>query len=671
MSKSFKEKGVNEMSMYKRIIAAVSVALFTLLALLAAIITDLNDRDFPQAIGSESRLNMSFNESELSITDAFSKLEELNARLNLGLVKIAPDLAGDGDGKIFASLTDDALPDEFTWFSGDDTGKIVGKDRLAFSYPDGLYLVTGNTARLNEFEDTLKDLGVEVSRKDASILDSLVFVVMERGFLIAILASLALTSSLALFWLSVRARGRALRVLGGSSTMRIQIQDLTEFGEALLISAGTVAMIATSYVGVFHGWMYVNTFLKVLISLQGVVIFISILVVLILSASAWPSATMLAIRQPAVKSLRSVAIVIQAITFILVVASASPAWSAYQHSSAKAAEMAQWKKLADQVSIVFATDLAEMDRMESLIGKMVKDAESTEAVALSYTYTKDMWPSVNFGEYSAVSFINQRWLDLVTMGEKQPVVTPVFPHNNLGGLVDEIQEEIAIFSREEYSIDPFEQLQFLQLVEGSRLPVAQGGGGESLHFGDGILLAVVPTLYDTFNDFTLTSMISSGNLVFTDVTATQQLLERHSLDVPALRGHGIKGELKVVYIAEEGILQAQFAAYLVWLQNLSLITLVVAFSLATAISALITATLQAKRDFPLRLAGRSWLQILQGRVAKELLVGGILVVIVVTLQKSNVIGIVFVAAAYGLFIVPLSHLFAVHWCFNGVSKRRI
>ncbi|HZG70493.1 MAG TPA: hypothetical protein VEY51_03070, partial [Chondromyces sp.] len=62
--------------MYKRIIVAVSVALFTLLALLAAIITDLNDRDFPQAIGSESRLNISFNESGYSITEAFSKLEE-------------------------------------------------------------------------------------------------------------------------------------------------------------------------------------------------------------------------------------------------------------------------------------------------------------------------------------------------------------------------------------------------------------------------------------------------------------------------------------------------------------------------------------------------------------------------------------------------------------------
>ncbi|MBS4199186.1 hypothetical protein KHA93_05895 [Bacillus sp. FJAT-49732] len=657
--------------MYKRIIVVVSVALFTLLALLAAIITDLNDRDFPQAIRSESRLNISFNKSGLSITEAFSKLEELDTSLKLGLVKIAPDLASEGDGQIFATLNDEGLPDELTWFSGDDTVKIVGKNRLANSYPDGLYLVTGNTARLNEFADTLKDAGVEVSRRDASILDSLVFVMQERGFTTVIIASLALISSLALFWLSVRARGRALRVLGGSPTMRIQMQDITEFGEALFVSAGTVAMVAAIYVVFFHGWMYVSTFLKVLISLQVVVIAISILAALIMSASAWPSAIMLATRQPAVKSLRSLAIVIQALTFVLVVASAAPAWSAYKHSSAKATEMAQWKRLADQVSIVFATDNDEMDRMEPMIGEMVKDAESIEAVALSYTYTKEMRPSVDFGEYSAVSFVNQRWLDLVTMGAKQPVVTPVSYHNILENLVHEIQEEIDILSREGHPENLFEQLQFLQPVEGSRLPVAQGGGGESLHFGDDVLFTVVPSLYDTFNDSTLTSMISSDNIVFTGVTATQQLLERHSLDVHALRDRGIKGELEVVYIAEEAILQAQFAAYLVWLQHLSLIALSVAFSVATAISALITATLQAKRDFPLRLAGRSWMRILQSRVTKELLVGILLVIIVVMLQRPNAIGIVLVTAAYGLLIVPLSHLFAVHWCFNGVSKRRI
>ncbi|MBH0340754.1 membrane protein, partial [Paenibacillus larvae] len=139
--------------MYKRIIVAVAGALFTLLALLAAIITDLYDRDFPQAIGVESRLSLNFSESGFSVTEAFATLEELDARWDLGLVKVAPDLDRDGDGQIFVALNDGDLPAEFTWFGGDGVGKIVGKDRLAASYPNGFYLVTGENAHLGEFED--------------------------------------------------------------------------------------------------------------------------------------------------------------------------------------------------------------------------------------------------------------------------------------------------------------------------------------------------------------------------------------------------------------------------------------------------------------------------------------------------------------------------------------
>ncbi|MBB4826117.1 heme/copper-type cytochrome/quinol oxidase subunit 2 [Sporosarcina luteola] len=659
------------MNMHKRIIILVSGALFALLALLAGIITDLNDREFPQAIGSKSRLNMNFTESGFSINEAFSKLEELNARLDLGLVKIAPDLANDGEGEIFAALTKVGLPNKFTWFNGSDTGKVVGKDRLSNSYPDGFYLVTGNMAHLDEFVNALQDAGVEITRRDAAILDSLVFVVQERGFITVILASLALISSLALFWLSVRARGRAIQVLGGSPTGRIQMQDLTDFGGALFISAGMIAMVAASYVGIFHGWMYVSTFLKILISIQIVVIAISIVAALIMSASAWPSAAMLATRQPAVKSLRRVSFVIQALTFVLVVSFATPAWSSYKNSAAKATEMAQWKKLSDQVSIAFALDVDEMDRVESKIGKVVKGADSVKTVALSYTYTKEMWPSVDFDDYSAVSFVNQRWLDLVTISAENSVVNAVTHEDLSKDLVVEIHEAIDLLSRETYSENLFKQIQFYEPIEGFRIPVAQGGGGESLRFGDDILLVVIPSLYNTYNDSALTSMLSSSNVMFTGATATQQLLAQHGLDGKALRDQGIKGELKVVYVAEDGILQAQFAAYLVWLQNLSLIALVVAFSVATAISALITATLQAKRDFPLRLAGQAWGQIIGNRMTKELFAAIILLGMIVMLQKPTVSGVLISTGTYALLLIPLSHLLAVRWCFNGVSKRKL
>lgn len=656
--------------MYKRIIGVVAGALFTLLALLAVIITDLYDRDFPQAIGVESRLSLDFSESGFSVTEAFATLEELDARWDLGLVKVAPDLDRDGDSQIFVALNGD-LPAEFTWFSGDGVGKIVGKDRLATSYPDGFYLVTGENAHLGEFEDTLKSAGVKVDRKDESIFDSLELVVWERGFAAAVLAAFALIAALALFWLSLRARGRALRVLGGCPTVRIQVQDLAGFGGVLLVSAVAVALAAAGYVGVFHGWTYVGTFLKALVSLQVAVIAVSLLAALVMSASAWPSATMLATRQPAVKSLRSAAIVIQALTFLLVVAAAGPAWSAYKHSSAMAAEMAQWKQLADQVAIVFATDVEEMDHMEPQIGELVKDAESLDAVALSYTYTQEMQKPVDFGEYSAITFVNQRWLDLVTKGAPQPAVTSVPYHSIPEGLARMVREEAELLSRKGLSEDLFAQFQFLRPVDGFRMPVAQGGGGERLHFADDVLVVVVPSLYDTYNDSALTSMVSGSNIVFTGVTATQQLLDRHDLDVQGLRDRGLKGELNVVYIAEEGILLAQFAAYVVWLQNLALVALVVAFTVAVAISALITALLQAKRDFPLRVAGRSWVRILQSRVAKELIAGVGLLGVVVVFQRPDAMGAVLVAAAYGLLVVPLSHLFAARWCFDAVSRRQI
>ncbi|HEX6592962.1 MAG TPA: hypothetical protein VF095_00015 [Bacillota bacterium] len=657
--------------MYKRIIVAVACMLFSLLALLAAIITDLYDRDFPQAIGVENRLSLDFSESDFSITEAFATLEELDARWDLGLVKVAPDLDPDGDSQIFVALNDGDLPAEFTWFRGDDVGKIVGKDRLSTSYPDGFYLVTGESAHLGEFEDKLKSAGVKIGHEDASIFDSLQFVVWERGFAAAVLAAFALIVTLALFWLSLRARGRALQVLGGCPTVRIQIQDLAGFGGALLVSAIAVALVAASYVGIFHGWMYVNPFIQALVSLQVAVITVSLLAAIIMSAFAWTSATMLSTRQPAVKSLRSVAIVIQALTFLLVVAAAGPAWSAYKHSSAMAAEMAQWKQLTDQVAIVFATDIDEMDNLEPQIGEMVKDAESLDEIALSYTYTQEMQMPVDFGEYSAISYVNQRWLDLVTKGAPQPAFTSVPHHNIPEDLIQMVREDAELLSREGLSKEPFKQFLFLRPVDGFQLPVAQGGGGERLHFADDVLVVVVPSLYDTYNDSALTSMVSGSNIVFTGVNATQQLLKRHDLDVQALRDRGIKGELNVVYIAEEGILQAQYAAYIVWLQNLALVALVVAFTVATAISALITALLQAKRDFPLRVSGRSWMRILQSRVAKELLAGVGLVGVVIVLQKPEAMGAVLVAAAYGLLVVPLSHMFAARWCFDSVSRRRI
>ncbi|HEX5595818.1 MAG TPA: hypothetical protein VFX61_07340 [Micromonosporaceae bacterium] len=649
----------------------VAGALFSLLALVAAIVTDLHDRDFPQAIGVQSRLGLDFGESQFGDREAFAALTQMDADWNLGLVRIAPDLAGDSDEQVFVALNDGGLPATFRWFSGASAGKVVGKDRLANSSPDGSYLVTGDSARLGEFASELSSAGVRVTRTDASVTNSLQFAMREGGFAAAVLAAFALIAALALFWLSMKARSRALRVLGGCPPWRIQAQDLGGFAGALLVSAAAVTLAAASYVGLSHGRIYVGIFVKTLAGLELAVIAVSLLVALAMSASAWPSATMLATRQPAVKSLRSAAVVVQALTFLLVVGGAGPAWSAYRSSSATAAEVAQWKNLADQVGVQFGMSDEEMTSLEPQIGNLVKDAESAGAVAYSYTFSNEMWMG-DFGDYSAVSFVNQRWLDMMTTGTPPDALTPV-PYDRVKDMVTrEFSETFSLWSRnQDASGEILSSFGYLRPSNGFRLPVGQGGGGASLQFLDDVLVAVMPSPYLAINDRNLTSMASTKNILFTGVAATQALLERNGLSAGALSDRGIKGELSVVYVAEEGILRAQFMAYVVWLMNLALAALVVAFTVAAAISALITALLHAKRDFPLRLSGRPWARILQSRVAKELLAGAALVSLVALFQRPEAIGALLVAALFGVFVVPLSHLAAANWCFAGVSRRRI
>ncbi|MFF3867775.1 hypothetical protein [Micromonospora sp. NPDC001898] len=649
---------------------AVAGALFTLLALVAVIVTDLHDRDFPQAVGAQSRLGLDFGESQFSDREAFAALTRMDADWNLGLVRIAPDLVGVSDERIFVALNDGSLPATFRWFSGAGAGRVVGRDRLANSSPDGSYLITGDTARLAELESRLSSAGVRVARNDASVTGSLWFAMREGGFAAAVLAAFALIAALALFWLSMKARSRALRVLGGCPTLRIQAQDLGGFVAALLVPAAAVTLAAAVCVGLSRGWLYVGVFVKALAGVEVAVIAVSLLVALAMSASAWPSATMLATRQPAVKSLRSAAVVVQALTFLLVVGAAGPAWSAYRSSSATAAEMAQWKNLADQVAVQFGMNDDEMTSLESRIGNLVRDGESAGTIAYSYTFSEETWGG-DLGDYSAVTFVNRRWLDLMTTNAPPGALTPV-PYERVSGMLSrEFGETLSLWSRSRRSGgETLSGFGYLRPAGGFRMPVAQGGGG-SLSFLDDVLVAVMPSLHQTFDDSNLTSMVSTRNILFTGVAATQAMIEREGISAETLTGRGIRGDLSVVYVAEEGILRAQFMAYVVWLMNLALTALVVAFTVAATISALITALLRAKRDFPLRLSGRPWARILQSRVSKELLAGAALVSLVALVQRPDSIGALLVAALFGMFVVPLSHLWAANWCFSGVSRRRI
>lgn len=656
--------------MHRRVVLAVSAALFALLGLVAALVTDLHDRDFPQALDVRARMGLDFEESGLDEQQVLAALTEQNARYDLGLYRIVPNLDDDRGGQVFVAFESTTEADTFEWFNDPVPAAVAGPQRLANSSPNGSYLITGPDPEIDAFMRWLDEAGVTVALTRASTVESLRFAVRETGFASALLAVLALVATLALFWLSMRSRSRALRVLAGCPATRIQAQDLGGLAGLLLLSGAAVTALACGYVALTHGLLFVDVYLRILLGLILTMIVVSSVVVLVMSMVAWPDTAMIATRQPALRSLRVSAGVLQAVTFVLVLAAVGPTWSAYRNASSAAAETARWRSLADQVVLRFGMSDAAMTSVEPQVGGVVAQAQANDALVFSYTVTADRWVG-DLDGYSAVAFVNQRWLQLMSRSSDSDHLREL-RYDSVRDMIErEFTETVALWSRDsqrgEQALSDFE---YLTPATGFPFPVATGGSG-SLEFFDDVLLVVVPSVHATFNDRNLTSMASTRNLLFTDPQATEKLLEQGGLSVQALRERGLPGRIAVVYAAEDGILRAQFLAYLVSLMALSLVALAVAFLVSAGISAFITALRSAKRDFPLILAGRSWSAILKGRVVREICVGAVLVVGIV-LARGFVTGWpVAAAAAIGATVVPLSHRGAVGWSFEQVGRRRM
>ena len=671
--------------MHKKIVFVVSVALFTFLSFVAVIVTDLHDRFFPEELEVKAAVFLDFGRAGMSDKEAFQQLGVLSDRLGLGLVKVAPDLGGDQSGQVFVVVgKKNSLPDKIQRFGDQPDGKIQGGEALAYSYPTGEYLVTGETARLAEFKAWLTEHRVDQRWSEDTLGTILQLLVRQSEFGTTLLAGAALMVSLALYWLTVKARGRALRVLAGVSTWRIQYEDLGGFLLALATAAVLCDIFAVTYVGVAHGWIFVPYYIKALLVFEAVVILTTMGFALALSVASWPSPTMLAAREPAVKSFRNSSVVLQVVTFALVLVAVAPAFTAYTQAKNAAAEQAMWKALADQVVLSFPVGTRESDFQQLMpdVGDVVRAAERRNTVALSYAFTREdlRLNGHDIAPYRYLVLINRRWLDLMLSEQHDGGTRGSGPMAGLVPLsLNQVPEgarafldaSMPVWLRKQTGQEQFwNQLSFYRYVGTRKLPFSRLGGELVFPNANEAIIALVPRVHELFNDSFLISVASSRNLLFTGLEATQRLLSEQ----------GLQERIRVKYSAEEGILRAQFTAYFAWLRAGSLVALTIALAVSTGIGAFITAVLKARRDFVLRLAGKSWWTILSQRVIREWLAGAVLtalVILVQTARGSSLVqasqGSVYVAAAAAavLLTLPLVHFVAARWVFAKVSLRRL
>ena len=334
---------------------------------------------------------------------------------------LAPDLSGDQSGQVFVAVgADDHFPDTIRRFGDQPDAQIRESAALAQSYASGQYLVTGDTTRLAEFKAWLTTQRVDNRWTEDNLGNTLQLLVRQSDFGMSLLAVTALMVSLILYWLAVKARGRALRVLAGVPTWRIQYEDLVGFLVALSAAAVICDVVAVLYMGLVRGWAFVSYYAEVLLTFEAIVVIVTMAGAAVLSVASWPSAAILAAREPAVKSLRTGAVILKAVTFALVLVAVAPAFTAYTQAKGAAAEQAQWKALADQVALSFptGTNEREFQRLMPDVGRVVQEAEARNAVALSYTWTDDHLRNVDLGPYAYLALVNQRWFDLMLAADR-------------------------------------------------------------------------------------------------------------------------------------------------------------------------------------------------------------------------------------------------------------
>jgi len=654
----------------KKIVVVTMTALFALLGFMAVMVTDFHDRAWPLDLDAQAKITLDFGQTSLEPSEANDLVISIGQAQELGLYKHAPDLA-DAGRDVFVALDGQPLQ-PVQWFGSQTTSEILGPERLANSSPDGNYFIE-NPEHLAQAVEELQAQEIGVVRTDASVLDTVRQLATESGFAAPVIAAALLVAALTVFWLASRARSRALRVLGGGSAWRIQTQDMGGYLLLLVGCAALVAVVSCVLIGMFRGWVYVPVFATGLLVFEAVTVVICVAVILIMSGLAWPSADLFAKRKPAVVTLRGPARVVQAATLLALIACAGPAWTASQDAGQTARQLATWNELSDQVALDFTMSEQYFDQIAPQVMQVVASAEDESQAAMSYTMTERNWQG-DFGQYSAISLVNSRWIELVAATASTEVLVPV-DRAQVAELLDrELGPSLELWGGQSRSeSDVLADLQAYQPAPDVAFPVADGGSSGQLSFLDDVLVLETPTISTVFDAPNLISLASTGNVVLTGVGPTQERLSAAGLDDRNLTTMGIDGSINPLYVAEQRILQAQYAAYLARILAVSVAALAVAFLVAAGVNSMVAALLNARRDFPMRLTGATWERTTRPRALKDLTLGGLLVILVLLFQIANPAALLATAVtgAAGLAALYLSHSAAAAAVFSRVTHRKL
>lgn len=650
--------------MHRRLFFMVSTLVFLLATLLSVMASDLHDRALPQGIHPTISMTLDFQSPNVDDAQMLRELADIGEQQQLGIVKVMPDLDGDASAQVFVALDSTAserLPEgtSVRRFGNMPSSKVAGQSRLSAASASGqYYLLQGNQSDKALRDWTVRN-GVMVAWGADSLRDDVRLLASQSSFVMSMAAALALMVTMVLYWMASKVRSRALRVLAGVSVWRIQKDDMMGILPPSLCAACLIDIVSVTVVGAVRGAVFIPYFSRILLVLEGTVLAGLFVAMLIVGMLSWPSATMIMRRASGNIGLRRSALAMKAMVFVAVLAVTAPAMSAIASADSSAREQRVWERLSNQVSIALSYE--NNPQLDAKVANVMREIEDDGRGALSYTFTPEMT-----GAPSAepVALVTQQWLNMVQVDPAHMEHSVRVTFDYLPAEAKDIVSQIPARSADsQTSVNMLERALYYS-VSGDAIPVLKGGS-DTMLFPKRLTLIVLPD-YSGFSD--------SGFLV--PAATTRNIVLTGLQDVRArLRQAGLSRQVKVRYIAEEQILQAQFSAYFAGLQAAAFVMLIVAFALTVMVHAMVRAALRARHDYPLMLNGSPARRLAESTILVEsstALVGGIIFAAIAL--RSTGISAAVMTGALGLlaiFISALSHILSVQRMFVGINNRTL
>lgn len=493
-----------------------------------------------------------------------------------------------------------ASPQPIAWLDPSRHGTLYPGADLGDTNLNALYALRGSPAAIQEFQQWVASQGITTSWGTFWRAIAANTVQIYTGMAYA--ATLILLVALTMAWCAARAESRAVRLLAGTTSLRIHLQDLIALGRLAALPALAVALALGVALIAWRGpsnALLVGQVFAVFIAAAALIVAGCAVV---LSMLTWPQVTRLARRDPPITRFSLTSELLKAVVFTLALASVPSitvqvfAMTATADSQAKAAPLRNYATAS-----VGGITMTQLDDIVGSLGNFVAENDRTGNVAfakslISPEQSIDAWNLAQRAGYDAVILVNPAYLKVFGLD-------PATATQPLTDAPTELTHQINIWLRNPSADLASNGITVRRLTVPESLPIRMG---ETSGFATpkNPLLLVSTTISQTINDDTLTSLLTTGAVMFSDTTTA----------VKYARATGVTNAINgFSRVSDYALMVANTYRQAAVVISLSMIIMLLAVTISTVVAAHVFATRQARRIFAMRAYGRSWPETLKQR----------------------------------------------------------